>query len=838
MSKISFKISARTAKLIGRENFSSAEGAIIELVKNCYDADAGHCFVIQDIPYQAVPQTLSLDDFEAFSSNYMFIKSAYKWKKGVYSLSEKREEQLDVLKDFFLGLNAIYIVDNGHGMSRTSIENYWMEIGTENKELNYVSVRERVKTGAKGIGRFALDRLGYKSELWTVGKAKKNKGAYWKMDWKQFDQSNKRLDEIEADLEETVIDLKSFLLTTFLASPHVLSQIKGVDFKSGTIIKISNLRDIWREEDQVKVFKSLEELVPPKELQIGFNVAFFSLQQPKLFGQIDSAFVNDFDYRVDANYHSSTSQIDLTFVRNELELSEVKKNFASVFKGQKAPYNIQTLQTKKFTFGRSAFELLKWEKDKLNESRLHALGDFSFSFYFLKNSQSKDYPYKDFNAGERQKVLKKFGGIKIYRDSFRVRPYGDIGNDWLKLGERSAASPAGAGQRIGDWRVGPNQIIGSVTISRIKNPNLVDKSDRSSLIENDSFGLLKSIVTGIIAQFELDRSVILNKFYNDIQEKKEKQRELEIQAEAEKLADKIIEERERVEEQIYGNKQDLFKSSKQKAQKDSFRKIIELSFQKFEKPESQDAEIAQVRNLASLGLIVSSFAHELRQVKNNSNDIHDLEGIFVKLVSDADKKTIDFQDGINIIETLKSDSEKIAHWVEYSLSAIKKDKRKRASLKFSAYFGNLAKQWGKVLSDRNIRLSIADNISVNYHFRAFEMDMNTIFSNLISNSIDAFNRLEVVRRREISISVDAKGKTIEVFYSDNGIGLPKVFEKNKEEVFLPFTTSKKDKDGNDVGTGLGMYLVKNVVNDNNGEVQILDSKEGFKLKILFPLREK
>ena len=45
MIKVPFKVSARAGKLLGRENFSNPEGAIIELVKNSYDADAKNCFV-------------------------------------------------------------------------------------------------------------------------------------------------------------------------------------------------------------------------------------------------------------------------------------------------------------------------------------------------------------------------------------------------------------------------------------------------------------------------------------------------------------------------------------------------------------------------------------------------------------------------------------------------------------------------------------------------------------------------------------------------------------------------------------------------------------------------
>ena len=172
---------------------------------------------------------------------------------------------------------------------------------------------------------------------------------------------------------------------------------------------------------------------------------------------------------------------------------------------------------------------------------------FSFSFYFLKNTKNKEYPYREFNSGERQKVLTKFRGIKIYRDSFRVRPYGDIDNDWLRLGDRAAQSPAGAGQRIGDWRVGPNQIAGLVKISRVNNPGLIDKSDRGALIENESFNILKRIIVGVISEFEIDRSIILNKFFIDAKEKGSKIREQEIRFEAEKLADKIIKERNKVE---------------------------------------------------------------------------------------------------------------------------------------------------------------------------------------------------------------------------------------------------------------------------------------------------
>ena len=114
--------------------------------------------------------------------------------------------------------------------------------------------------------------------------------------------------------------------------------------------------------------------------------------------------------------------------------------------------------------------------------------------------------------------------------------------------------------------------------------------------------------------------------------------------------------------------------------------------------------------------------------------------------------------------------------------------------------------------------------------------MITIFSNLINNSIDSFERQKVIRERNITIESNYHELSIEILYSDNGAGLDTIFS-DKDEIFLPFTTSKKDRKGNDIGTGLGMYLVKEVINDYAGDIEILDVLEGFALRIILPIRK-
>lgn len=810
MSKIPFKVSARAGKLFGRENFSNPEGAIIELVKNSYDADAKNCFVFFDIPTTIIKDSGG--------------------KEVEVPIKEK---------------SIIYIIDNGEGMTGTVIKDHWMQIGTGNKEKTYISDDKRTKTGAKGIGRFALDRLGFETEMWTLSKkAKKDIGSFWKMDWNQFDESDKSIFQIEAELvsEEIKISEKIKLITD--NNQSVAKAIENINFDKGTIIKISNLKDDWFDDETKSVFKSLEALIPPKELNIPFEVFFKHFQQPKEFGKVETAFFNDFDYKLKATYNSKTLNIDFEITRNEIDVKLLNKKYPNIYKNTSKPYDLETLENKIFKYSKSIDKVLKWKLNDSNKKLLHDVGSFEFTFFYLKltNSVKEGYPYKTVVASERKSTLERFGGVKIYRDSFRVRPYGDPNNDWLRLGYRAAQSPAGAGQRIGDWRVRPESTAGIITISRSINPLLIDKSDRGALQENEAFETFKFILTEIIHEFEFDRSKMLNPIFLYNKKEKEKEKERVIQKRAEELAEKIVENRKKIEESIYGtsSKGDLFQEKKEEEERKTYEEAFKETFKAIddEKAKQDNEEIVQVRSLASLGLVVSSFAHELKEIKDNALEIKELDEIFKSIVPDENKKSDEYKDGVDIIELLDENSDKIIHWVDYALTAIKKDKRTRGKFEFSSFFKSLEQSWNRIFKKKDIKLNIVDNTNdLVYDFRAFEMDMATIFTNLINNSIDSFNNLNQIQERNIDIVTNIKDEYIEIIYSDNGVGLDEVFE-DKDEIFLPFKTAKRDRKGKEIGTGLGMYLVKSVIDDNNGTIDILDPNVGFSVSISFPIRKK
>ena len=168
---IPFKVSARTARLIGRENVATSKGAIIELVKNGYDADSPFCIVLIDNRYGVYHNKLSKDDYEKLLElgiEQNMLNSIYQISDDIYiEKNNVNIEQIGYLKQQLRKNTVLYIIDAGEGMTGDIIRNYWMTIGTDNKHSNFVSHGGRVKAGAKGIGRFALDKLGEHCEMLT-----------------------------------------------------------------------------------------------------------------------------------------------------------------------------------------------------------------------------------------------------------------------------------------------------------------------------------------------------------------------------------------------------------------------------------------------------------------------------------------------------------------------------------------------------------------------------------------------------------------------------------------------------------------------------------------------
>ena len=755
--ELPFRVSARTARLIGRENVSNADGAIIELVKNCHDADAKDAFIL----------------FEG---------------------------------------SDLYIVDNGHGMDENTIRNIWMTIGTNNKEIDPFSPNKRVKAGAKGIGRFALDRLGKQVEMFTLPKGSKD-GFRWSINWSSF----------EATASATVGDIKATLqsidnLDLAKKLPSLIAERKLSFNNGGTILKISQLRDSWDLDALNNLFGNLELLVPIVEKD-SFGITLLAKNFPGELGDVSPLINEDFDYRLKAHYNSSTARVTVTIERNELDLTLIKKRYSEVFLEktmQKSPYTLSEFEAGIFTQEYDIKEILTGFSD--DNELLGQIGDITFNLTFAKHEEGGGkedrivYPYRSTEYASRSEWLKKFSGVRIFRDNFRVRPYGENGNDWLRLGQRQAASPQGPGQRLGAYKVRPNQIAGSVHISRIYNSVLEDKSSREGIQENDSFDLLKQIILGIIGLLEKDRNVVMFSFrqLHNKTNKREGQKNRGKSA-ADQVRKAVSDKNSHIEVGVAADLADANEA---------------LTSEVKEK----DEEIAVLRGLASAGLVTAAVAHELRGMENilatRNSDLKKLISKYIK-----DDQLADVRDAFNpyvLLSEMEHTDKNLQEWLKYALMPLKRDRRKTKVIYLSEYFKHLSETWSNLLSERKIELNI-EHFDNDYSVKMFMIDLDTIFNNLIINSIESFSKRKDKVQRTINISLSDDGKFYAINFKDNGAGLDESFRKNPEDIFLPQKTSKRDATGNVIGTGMGMYLIKNVVEENHGSAEILEDNSGFTL---------
>lgn len=759
--KIPFTASARTAMLIGSENFSNPEGAIIELVKNTYDADSPYCYILFD----------------------------------------GADKQI----------TDIYIIDYGCGMDISTIQDCWMQIGTDDKQQNVQTANGRIKSGAKGIGRFALNRLGSYAVMYTH---KEGQDAFvWNVNWKDFNIPGKRINEIMADLDTVSLET----IQKKLLELGNIFNISLPVFKTGTILKVSNLTDEWGEESITHLFNSLQDLVPP------FNIPAFRqyvyVNGSKEYGEIIAKQYEDFDYKVSAKYEKNVLKVDVQ--RNELDINSLRSEYRGVFNMESMkqfPYRLEDFENETYHIEMQLEDLDGLRKSKLLSQYGSKLGAFQFDFYFVKSSKSDisseksdaKYPYRQFSPTHRRLWLKKNLGVKIYRDKFRVRPYGENGDDWLHLGDRYSQNPIGAGQRMGGYHIRQNQIVGAVEISRLQNIYLQDKSGREGLQENEIFALFKEVLLGIINIMEKDRNTVM---YNlSLLYEKNHPKE-----EAKKQADKAQKE---------GNYSET-----------NYNFISQGYTVIKQELEDKEEEIRLLRNLASTGLIITSFSHELNNLSiQTKNRYEDLLYALNNVTSFEQVQQLglnDYDNPYEVVKTQKEYDQRVRSWLEFSINSISKDKRSRKIVNLRSYFIQFEKTWKTVMRELNIDLNVSgftDEMAI----KAFVIDLDTIFNNLISNSIYAIKTKKATRNRKIIIKGTLEEDNIVIIVSDTGKGLDEQYRNNPSVIFNAFESSRCDKKGEKIGTGLGLYITKATVNEyKNSSIRILPQLEGFGIKITF-----
>lgn len=828
MQSMVFQVSAKTARLIGRENISDVDGAIVELVKNGYDADAECVYVKYINPYNEVPKTLEFSEInQYFKDNMKLILENYGIKNGVYFLNESEAVNLVEIEQYLRSLSKIIVVDNGSGMNREILETAWMNIGTDHKEVNIYSPRKnRIKTGAKGIGRFALDKLSSCTQVFT--KCETEQIYKWEIDWTQFDDA-KLLNQVEASLEECRGEFEEYV-KMFLEDDY--EWVKNFDWNTGTIIILSPVRELWDRKLYIKVNNNLKNINPLGNVD-RFDIVVRNEKYPDLNYETESEGITreNYDYMIEAMYDGKDC-VTLTMDRNEIDISQ-KKVRIEYSETDIEEYNLnefwdrEAFQAKNYfrkdfdgkrQFCYSLTEIL----DNFEEGtdRYHGVGPFSLKFYYLKNQNSTVTLLKNFKSRQRGKLLKDFSGIKIYRDSFKVRPYGDEGQffDWLDLSGRVQRSPAAASHESGNWRVSPNQLIGSVSIGRLSNPKLEDTANREGISPNREYDCFIEIIQGILSKFEYDRQYALREYASWERSKKKAHTD-----KVQQIYEQVVKEREQE------NKKKQMKDS------DSVSRNIQVKYEKLSENDLKDAIVALGKEkdnktsteqlmmvLGSAGVMAQTFSHEITRIGTElgSRGQHLKEAInrllnYQPYCGDEDFNPYDLLDELNGTDELLSE------WVNLIMDSVKQEKFESREVQLKDFLVHIIDMWQPLLDRKFITIQSVD-MERDAVIKLPEVDLHLILNNFILNS--AYYLEEAEGERLIHFEVYEDEKKVYLEMSNNG---PELDERYRQNPDVTLNARESSKAG---GTGLGLWIAREAAVRNAGELHVIPIKNGYMLK--------
>lgn len=267
----SFKTNVLIKNIIGKELINDDNVAVMELVKNSYDAGAGRVDVIF--------KNLFNDD----------------------------ENSIINIDDITNKTSQIIIQDDGFGMSKDDILTKWLNIAYSSKKIEHTQ-NNRYQAGNKGVGRFSCDRLGEFLNIYT--RKKDERIIHLQISWKDFELLN----QINTQIQDIKVKVREI-------GDDKFKNESGFDiFSQGTILQIIKLNSVWAEFEDSSLFpkinktklqklkNSLERLINPnqsyerdsfkiylqiKELDEDKNLAYHE----KISGKIENQIFDKLDFR-------------------------------------------------------------------------------------------------------------------------------------------------------------------------------------------------------------------------------------------------------------------------------------------------------------------------------------------------------------------------------------------------------------------------------------------------------------------------------------------------------------------------------------------------------------
>lgn len=673
------------------------------------------------------------------------------------------------------------IEDNGLGMTKDQLINGFMRLSSSDKIHDPISDKyKRTRAGRKGIGRFATQRLGSKLTILTHT-AKNDYSIKISINWDDF-ETDKDLLSVSNNIE-------------------IIPKTK----EEGTTLIIENLRDGWSDAMIKRVFRYTSELLQP------FPLSKKNKKDAEL--SIDPGFKS---YYFRQNGQNLIPVIDDEEAIFKHALAEIEGYVMDDGQGCWA------LKSDKLNFAQEVF-LIGNDEDKRDntDAKFNLIKGLHFkTYYFILDSSL-------FDSSRSFSFIKEVGyekgGIKLYRNGFRVLPYGEKSDDWLGLDKSNNRSIV----------LGPHpnrNFFGFVELQDV-NGDFEETSSREGLIENNHLNELvnfvyRSIISAVIKVSELrDRKATASQ--KNFKRKEENPTE---------KADKAVE----VLEEFFSDKdsnQDSSNKSNSSKSKEKAKQVFEEFKQAREEEKKKNQALIDENNmlriLAGLGLVIGEFIHEVHrflprfdaEISFLKNAVKDIKGVYER------------------VELLGTNIKSFTSYTSYFDKAISRNVIRELQ---PIELRDVVKDFSLVIENNLKRANIEFEKAIFNGYDLFTTPMHpsewaSILFNLYTNSKKAIIRKKGEGKILIQCGKDDKNVFLE--FSDNGDGIPK---ENEDLIFNAFftTTSAANHSGNDaeslVGTGLGLKIIKDIVEFYGGDVYVTNSPENFNttIRIEIPKNQK
>lgn len=731
VTKAAFSVNARVALQLGRESISSSVTAIIELVKNSFDADATE------------------------------VKIRFANLDGGKGENQARRKPFLVIED------------DGSGMTPDELRDKWMVIGTSNKlGVAKSKSKSRILTGEKGLGRLGLDRLCEKTIIQSVTE-NSTSGVELVVDWSKYERSAnvKRLEQITHPIYEVL----HFGRDPISKSKHA--------FSKGTRLILTELKDNWDEPALAELQSELSLLHSPFGNSDDFKI---KLDTGGFAKSLDGV-INPESAILDAAYWKVLGKID--------DGGNVSIHMSSTQHDR--TYSLNTVP---------------WDKFTKSTGTLPRCGPLELTFYFFRR-QGFEKAQSSFTTAKLGTFLKNNQGIRIYRDRFRVKPYGEPNGegDWLRLGFRRTINPEGVKQK-GNWKLGYNQVVGAVLISREGNPELIDQTNREGLVVGDAFRHLYIFADRVLTFFERNHQDHEKHRDEDNDNSESKQTEKSLE-DAGKALKTIAELEAALTEPKLPNASAPSERAPTDIKLNESLGIIAKSLKSLEatvkeetsKRHRTEQEKNTLANLASLGILAACFGHETcgwaATVQANAGWLHRNLIKHLYMVTPNVESTI-----AEALSDINTDAKKLQTFAAFALGNVRPDKRKYQDFCIKSLIQEVLSAFQDSLQQqKGITIDFTQTPSGECTIRGYRIDWESIFANLITNAMWAITKHDGDRNIQVCISDNGSAPSYTIQFHDSGFGL----EAGTESLIFDagFSTKRNNKGEKD-GTGMGLYIVQ------------------------------